>query len=170
MKKSKRKLNFWHSRNRSTPDFARKNSTLSSRNRSGQLEISFGMIFSIILIIVFLSFGFYAIKKFLDLQSSVQIEKFASDFQDDVTKMWKGSQGSEQVSYTLPTKISSICFTDGEFENLKFSSNSVISGKMIEHIDISKITKNGNYCIQNIKGKVSMTISKDYKDTLVTIK
>jgi hypothetical protein len=140
-------------------------------NRSGQLNISFGMIFSIILIIIFLAFGFYAIKKFLDLQSSVQIEKFLSDFQSDVDKMWKSVQGSQVVKYTLPTKITSVCFQEDEFENLKFVSKNVIPGKTINNIDIEKsIGNNQSLCIPNVKGKVIFTITKDYGEILVTIK
>jgi len=141
------------------------------KNRSGQVAISFGMIFSIVLIIIFLGFGFYAIKKMLDLQSTVQIEKFLSDFQSDVDKMWKSVQGSQSVTYSLPTKIISICFQDDEFENVRFNSKSLIKGTNIENIDIEAILEEDNpFCINNIKGKISFTIAKEYGETLVTIK
>ena len=140
------------------------------RGKRGQLEISFGMIFSIILIIIFLAFGFYAIKKFMDLQNSVQVEKFLSDFQNDVDKMWKSVQGSQSVTYSLPTKITSVCFQNDEFENLKFTSKSIIRGRNIENIDIEKIIESKNpFCIPNVKGKLSLTLVKDYGETLVTI-
>jgi hypothetical protein len=140
------------------------------KNHRGQLDISFGMIFSIILIIVFLAFGFYAIKKFIDLQRTIQIESFLKDFQNDVDKMWKSPQGSQKLSYTLPTKISEVCFTNNEFENLIFTSKEIIRGKMIENIDIGNITSQEDpFCIQNTKGKVSFTIAKDYGETLVRV-
>ena len=47
--------------------------------KNGQATISFGMVFSIIMIIIFISFAFYAIQKFLDLQNSAQVGKFGSD-------------------------------------------------------------------------------------------
>ena len=139
--------------------------------KRGQLDISFGMIFSIILIIIFLAFGFYAITKFLELQKSIQINAFSNNFQNDVNTMWKSSQGSQTVNYQLPTNIKSVCFySTSEFENLKFTSSQVISGKKISNIDIAKITKDESpFCIQNIKGKVSMTIVKKFGETLVTI-
>jgi len=138
--------------------------------KKGQLDISFGMIFSIILIVIFLAFGVYAIIKFLELQESIQISTFLNDFQNDVNKMWKSSQGSQSVKYTLPTKISAVCFQESEFENLKFTSERIIRGKIIENIDIAKITKDENpFCIQNVKGKVSMTIVKNFGEQLVTI-
>jgi len=138
--------------------------------KRGALELSFGMIFSIILIIVFLAFGFYAIMKFIDLQNSIQIENFLRDFQNDVDKMWKSSQGSQNLVYSLPNKISAVCFKNDEFQNLEFISKEIIKGKMIEHLDIEKITEDENpYCIQNVKGKISLTILKDYGETLVRV-
>lgn len=140
------------------------------KNKSGVLDLSFGMIFSVILIIIFLAAGFYAITKFIALQQSIQIEKFMSDFQNDVDAMWKSPQGSQQVSYILPTKITSVCFKVDEFENLQFHSTEIIGGKMIQHLDIAKITEKENpFCISNIKGKVSFTIVKNYGETLVTV-
>ncbi len=140
------------------------------RNRSGQMSLSFGMIFSIILIVIFLAFGVYAIIKFLELQESIQVSTFLNDFQNDVNKMWKNSKGGQSVKYTLPTKISAVCFQQSEFENLKFTSERIIRGKIIENIDIAKITKDENpFCVQNVNGKVSMTISKNFGEQLVTI-
>ncbi len=138
--------------------------------KGGQLNISFGMIFSIVLIIVFLAFGFYAIKKFIDLQNSIQTENFLRDLQSDVDKMWKSSQGSQEVSYPVPGKVSAVCFKDDEFQNLEFVSSTLVRGEMIENIDITKITEDENpYCVQNVKGKISLTIIKDYGETLVRI-
>jgi hypothetical protein len=141
------------------------------KNNKGQLDISFGMVFSIILIIIFLAFGVYAIIKFLDFQQTIQIDTFLNNFQNDVNTMWKSSQGSQIVTYTLPTKIKSVCFsTERESENLKFISAQIISGKNINNIDIANITKDENpFCIENVKGKVSMTIVKNFGETLVSV-
>ena len=76
------------------------------------MKLSFGMIFSIILIVIFIGFAFFAIQKFLGIQNSVQVGKFSNDFQLDVDKIWKGSQGSEEKEYFLPKKITFVCFTD----------------------------------------------------------
>ena len=140
------------------------------RSRSGQLDLSFGMIFSIILIIAFIAFGFYAITKFIDLQNTIKIESFLKNFQQDVDSMWKSSQGSQVLTYSLPTKISSVCFIDDEFQNLRFMSNEIIQGKMIENLNIANITARENpFCIGNIKGKISLTLAKDFGETLVRV-
>ncbi len=143
---------------------------MKKRTRSGQIQMSFGMIFSIILIIVFLAAGFYAIKKFIDLQDTIKVETFLRDFQQDIDNMWKSVQGSQTRVYSLPTKITSVCLVDDEFENLRFTSAQIITGKKLSNLDIAKITADEDpFCIDNIKGKVSLIIVKDYGETLVSI-
>ena len=132
--------------------------------------MSFGMIFSIILIIIFLVFGFYAIKKVIELQQTIQIETFLEDLQNDVDKMWKSVQGSQEVKYTLPTKVTAVCFEDDEFQNLRFVSKSVITGEQIDNLDIlNTIKEETSLCIPNSKGTIKMRLTKNYGETLVTI-
>src|SRR3989344_2711893 len=80
--------------------------------KRGQLNLSFGMIFSIFTIILFISVAFYAIEKFLTLQSATQAAKFASDLQNDVNNVWKSSQSSDKIEYFLPSKVKLVCFAD----------------------------------------------------------
>jgi len=141
-------------------------------NTKAQMKMSFGMIFSIILIVIFLAFAFYAIKKFLEFQDTLKIEKFFDDLQADVDNTWKGPQSSSPREYSLPKKINSVCFTDDEYENLFFESEKIIRGTNIEYIDIETITNNGRddpFCILNEKGKIQLMIKKDFGETLVTI-
>ena len=139
----------------------------------GQLKLSFGMIFSIILIIIFISFAFYAIQKFLGMQRAIQVGQFIDDLQSDVDKLWKGVQGSQEVEYTLPKKIKRICFKDDEYENMFFYPEGSFEGFNsieIKHIDIKKITKEKNpFCIENTNGKIKIIIKKDYGEELVTL-
>lgn len=136
------------------------------------MKLSFGMIFSIILIIVFIAFAFYAIQKFLELQRSAQIGLFVNDLQSDVDKMWISSGGSEKEEYILPKKIDSICFKNDEYENLVLysSKKEFMEGRKIKNIDIEEITKDENpFCIRNVDGKIKMTIKKDSGEPLVVI-
>ena len=132
--------------------------------KRGQLHLSFGVIFSIVLIIIFLAFGFYAITKFIALQRTIEVQKFLQDFQEDVNKMWKGTQGSQELTYSLPKKISSVCFEEDEFQNLEFISKEIFDGDKIENLNIEE-----RFCVENIEGKISFTIVKDYGETLVRI-
>lgn len=139
--------------------------------KKGQMQLSFGMIFTIIMIIVFLAFAFYAITKFLELQQSIQISTFLNNFQDDVNKMWKSVQGSQTVVYTLPSYVSAVCFVNGDpVGNLKFTSKQIIPEKTIDNIDVAKITKDESpFCVQTADGKLIMTIEKNFGETLVTV-
>lgn len=134
------------------------------------MKLSFGMIFSIFLIIIFIVFAVYVIQKFVVLQDSVKTEQFSENLQNDVDKMWRGSQGSQQVSYSISNKIISVCFVDDEYENLIFNSEKMLGGEMIEHLDIEKTLGGKNsLCMQNTDGKIRMTLKKDYGEALVTI-
>lgn len=159
----------------------------------GQMRLSFGMIFSIILMVAFIVVAFYAIQKFLEIQNSVQVAKFARDLQEDVDRMWKGSEGSQVHEYFLPGKIDYVCFANFnsqsrgmyddfydeidnfyyENENLFFYPPKSIGGRnseWIKNIDAEKITSSENpFCIENIKGKIELTTKKEFGEALVTI-
>ena len=166
------------------------------RGTKAQLELSFGMIVSIILIIIFISFSFYAIKKFLSLGDSTVIAKFKENLQNDVNRLWQGSQGvwSPASGYALPKAIEYVCFVDfskdakgnkkdfyiklkqvyfGGSENLVFypvGSGEGLDALTITHLDIEKITSvNNPYCIENKNGKVKLTIKKEFGENLITI-
>ncbi len=149
---------------------------MKKRGKKGELNLSFGMIFSIILIIAFIASAFYGIKKFLEFQETINIEKFKENLQLDIDNLWKSSDGSQPVEYNLPEKITAVCFKEGtEYnqENLYFESERIFSGKKINHIDILAMLDlnpgQNSVCFENTKGKVKMTLKKDFDDVLVTI-
>jgi len=134
------------------------------------MKLSFGMIFSIFLIIIFIAFAFYAIKMFVGMQKEIQIKSFARDLQADIDRAYYGDRTSQNETYVLPNKIEAVCFTNDRFNNLVFRSSELIDEKNIENIDIEKITETENpFCIDNIDGKVKLIIQKDYGENLVTI-
>ena|SRR3989338_884383 len=162
-------------------------------NKKGDMNLSFGMIFSIILIVIFISFAFYAIQKFLDIQNSAQVGKFSSDFQASVNSMWKGSEGSQSEQYFLPSKIKNVCFIDyesgkrgkyqefyGEFnqvfygdENMFFQPVGSAQGFdsiYVRNINVEAITEENNpFCIGNTNGKVNIRLKKNFGEALVTV-
>lgn len=139
-------------------------------NRGGQLKMSFGMIFSIILIIMFLSFGFYAISGFLDLQDNVKTKKFIEGFQEDVDSIWNSELGSKEVSFVLPGSVEKICFVNRD-KNLEIHEEDFFSDIRIENIDIEK-TLNGasSLCIDKANDRIALLIEKEYGENKVTIK
>jgi hypothetical protein len=140
----------------------------------GQMQLSFGTIFSIILIIIFIAFAIYGISKFLGVSKAAQVGKFESDFQSDINTMWKSTQGSQVVKYALPNKIEQVCFADGEFENMYFLPSGNYDGYTFKNIDITETIKSSTskpkkLCIETSDGEISLTIKKDYNENLVTI-
>jgi len=139
-------------------------------DKKGQMKLSFGMIFSIFLIIIFIAFAFYAITKFINLQKTIQIESFVENLQSNVNDMWNSPRGSQPETYSLPNKIEAVCFTDNVFNNLMFRSSEILEENNIEHLDIATITSGEDpYCISNINGKVKLIISKGFREDLVMI-
>ena len=163
------------------------------KKKRGQMQLSFGMIFSIILIVIFISVAVFAIMKFLDIQNSVEVGKFGNDIQEDIDRLWKGSQGSETREYSLPTKITHVCCIDYnsepkgefnliyedlrqeffEFENIFFypiGSGEGLNSKEIKNIDLTKITESENpLCITNTDGEIRILIKKNFGESLVTV-
>ena len=162
--------------------------------KKGQVELSFGMIFSIFLIIVFIAFAIYAIGKFLDIQKSAKTGQFVQNLQVDIDKMWKSSSGSQEVEYSLANSVSLACFQDFELpkkgprqdiyddlrlarsenENFLFypvGSSGGILGVEIKNINLRQMTASENpYCIENENGIIKMIISKGAGEALVKIK
>ena len=163
------------------------------RGSKAQMKMSFGMIFSIILIIIFLAFAFYVIKTLIEGQEKDLVRLFANDLKKDVESAWKGTQSSQEITYTLSKKIEYTCFVDYsseergvneefyrelrqgyyEYENLIFYPVGSVPGLdsvEIKYLNIEKITERDNpFCIENIDGKVKMTIKKNFGEEFVLI-
>jgi len=160
--------------------------------KRGQLKISFGMIFSIIMIIIFLTFGFYAIRMFLGIQEKATVGLFLDDFQGDVNSVWQSIEGSQEEEYNLPKKIEYVCFIYSDnpeagkhrdfFSDLKITlldenniafypvGSSGIESAEIKNLDIGGITQNENpFCIENEGGKIKLTLIKETGDAQVKI-
>jgi len=168
---------------------------MERRDKLGQMKLSFGMIFSIILIIIFLGFTFFAIKTLLGMNDAVAVGKFYDSLQTDTDRAWQASQGSQEETYKLPSKIKKVCFADyinsdvGSGENIDLykelrlahhinenviffplGSGGGMNSMYIEHIDIIKMTQDNNpICFDNLKGKVTLNIEKEYGSELAII-
>jgi len=166
---------------------------MKSGGTRAQMKLSFGMIFSIILIIVFICFAFYAIQKILEIQEIMKVRKFVDNLEIDIEKIWKGSQGSQEVEYILPKEIEYVCFVDcfsgksgtnknlyDELKDVCYNDENLIfypigsaeglAALEIVHIDILKITETENpFCVENNKGKVKMIVKKSFGEDLVVI-
>jgi len=157
------------------------------------MELSFGMIFSIILIIIFMGFAFWAVMKFIEPKNAIEIGLFMDDLQGEVDKAWQSvGDYQEPKTFSLPKQIEYVCFMDcesgerGGFRNYyrdlslgcggdtnlifyPYGSGETLDSQ-IEHIALSEITKSKNpNCFENVNEKVSIIIKKDRDLSPLTI-
>lgn len=142
--------------------------------------MSFGMIFAIILIILFVAFAIYGINKFIEVQRLAQISKLKSDLQYDINQMYLSTQGTQKETYYPPKGIKQACFQlnrqnpkTGKPEIMYFMPEGKYEGYMPENVNIQKTTlglPSRKLCIDVINGKISLIIKKDWNDNMgVTI-
>lgn len=133
--------------------------------------MSFGMIFSIILIIAFIGFAFFAIQKFLGIQKIAQTKQFQDDLQTDVTSAYLAAQSSRTVSYNLPSSIVQVCFSDGGNNDLKMYTQNSVQAANIDHLNLTAMipTGQGEVCFNTNNNKVTFVLKKNFNENLVTI-
>ncbi|MFH1307921.1 MAG: hypothetical protein ABIH72_03645 [archaeon] len=162
------------------------------RGKRGDMQLPFGMIFSIFLIVLFVIIAFIAINHFLELRKCTQIASYMGDLKDSVDIVWKSPSSSQEFSGYMPKDIDYLCFVDFSkastnkkdiFDELKRYDIYEASVYLyppeqacnlpyyyIPDINISKITNRLNpYCIENIDSKISFRIEKGYYERLVCI-
>ncbi len=141
---------------------------MKESDKKAQMKLSFGMIFSIILIIIFVALAFYVIYKFVGIQKNAEIGIFVDNLQGEVDKMWKSSKGSKELEHALPSKITDVCFTDTSEIYFKPAG----SGGNFDYIEIDHINDaniENEICFKNIDGKVKIVLEKNYGEVLVNV-
>jgi len=165
---------------------------MRKRGKKGLMQIPFGMIFSIILIVMFIFLAVYAVSVFLGWKKCAETGLFKQDLQERINKAWIRDIYKDTFSSSLPSKIKQVCFIDitktarGKYQAYYSEFQLYEKGNMffwpldkacegqesfeIKHIDIDKITEQDNpYCV-DVDGKVEMRIEKDYGESLVRIR
>ena len=164
-------------------------------NRAQQiLGMSFGTIFSILLIIAFIVVAVIVIKTFLNTGNCASIGVFKDNLQSEINRAWNSDSAKFNFSASLPSGIEYVCFgilnqtiTTGNIEKkvyADFKAYTVANYNFflyprkkacklgmhkLEHIDISWITSTKNpYCIAT-NGKAEMYIALDFDSALVKI-
>jgi hypothetical protein len=160
------------------------------------MGLSFNMIFSIILIIVFIVVAWIAIKIFWNPSECALLDRsqegiFKTDLQNAINDAWNSETTNSEFKITLPGKIQYVCFLN--FDSTKTGSYTEFVNDMtlfgrgnlylypskkacdgfrsltLQHINIEEITKNENpYCVEN-KNNAKLKIEKGFYDKLVKI-
>jgi hypothetical protein len=163
---------------------------MNKRGQESSVGISFGMIFSIFLIVVFVIVAFIAIRHFLDLGQTTQVGQFYKDLQEKISGAWESQAGESKFKIDLPKKIEKVCFANLTASNVNVNSleykeiekyksyganlflipGSQTGGlefKKIEHLNTTKVTLTKNpYCVYS---NSTLTIKKEFYDRLVSV-
>jgi len=135
------------------------------KQKKGQMKISFGMIFSIILIIAFLGFAFFAIQKFFSFQGSVTKAKFYENLNQDVAKVYTSTKSTLPVNYIVPRGTSQVCFKVDPVYNVYIYTDKPTPGEFVKNLNITR-----DFCVRAEKQKVNFTLEKNYSESLVRVK
>ncbi len=152
-------------------------------NKRGQFNISFSMIFSIIIIIAIVGVAFYVISGFLSTSKCAEIGLFYDDLKTYMEKAWQSTIHQDTFTSTLPEGIESVCFgniaqaQDEKIKKAFINSNgnvflyppqkacdSSLSAIKLEHVQL-----NNFFCKSVDNNKIQIKTSKDKFDALVTI-
>lgn len=166
---------------------------LNTKKAEGVFGMSFGMIFSIILIVFFFAAAFLGIRTFLNWQKCAQIGMFFDDIQNRVDEAWNSPSASYRFNATLPTSIKNVCLINitgntvnanniekAIFNYLKTGyldptknfylyapeANLCMNWKNLKHI--SYANKNPQ-CFSVINGLVSIKIERKFEDTFPSL-
>lgn len=159
------------------------------KRKKGQIQISFGMIFSIIIIIATVAIGAYVIMHFMSLSKCTKISLFYKSLQDETTKAWEGDMTQRVVNINLPSGIDEVCIGnltlgstkeyETEYEELKrfrlmdrnlflYPLGTSCGGNpAIYKLDYVQSVQ--LFCSELKSGIVSIKLSKDVSDSYVKL-
>ncbi len=155
--------------------------------KRAQIQISFGMIFSIIIVIATVAVGFYVINYFLNLKSCTQIGLFWDSLNNEVNKAWNSDMTQTVFNGALPSGIKQVCFGNftqtyaaddsEEYQALKrygtAGRNAYLypPGKAcdVAFYNLKHTVTSEFFCVSVVSGKMSVKLSKTAFDPLVKL-
>ena len=107
------------------------------------------------------------------MNNLIKVKNFEKKLQENIDTIWKDS-GSNEFTYYLPNKIKQVCFIEDDLENMYFEPIGEYDGFKLKNVDIEasisqSISIPKKLCIDNVNGKLSLILKRDYGQTLVTI-
>jgi len=157
--------------------------------RKGQIQLSFGMIFSIIVIIATIAVAFYVIGKFVVFSRCVDAGSFYTDLNDEVDKAWKSPLTQDVFTGNVPKGVESVCFGNiesadkvvykNEYQGLKLYKNQKANvfiypstkacGNTLIYYNIEHAFISEFFCVSIVNRELSVKINKGFDDSLVTL-
>lgn len=158
-------------------------------HKKGQIELSFGMIFSVIIIIATVVVAFYMISKFMSITPCTKAGLFYDSLRKEVDNAWQGTITQSTFKGDVPSDVSKVCFgnttqkyseDDSEaYEYAKMRSaggNNVFFYPGLKTCDIKfsfykleHATTDSFFCVAVKSEKMSVRISKGSSDVLVKL-
>lgn len=158
-------------------------------NKKGQLQLSFGMIFSIIIIIATVAIALYVIIHFINLSKCTQISMFYSGLKEDVDKAWASPVSSEIYTGSLPSGIDYVCFGNLSLPharvNQEIFDDIQLHGKRDANVflyplnmgcsnafpsyTLKHMSTNEFFCVPVRDGEMKVKLTKDVTDSSVKI-
>ena len=159
------------------------------RKRRAQLQLSFGMMFSIIIIIATVGVSIYFITKIINAQDCTKLQLLKDDLQNSIDKMWRSPFGQEDFKSSISSGITKVCigipptiiggtyakvleeievYVD-EGENLFFYPPKNACKANFASAKLNHLKDSNFQCFDVVKGQVSFKIIKKDLDPLVTI-
>ena len=154
--------------------------------KRGQFEISFGVIFSIIIIIAIIGVSAYVLVGLLDTGKCASIGLFYDEIKDETDRAWKSSSYSNVLDFKIEDEIEFVCFGnldqeyDSSFEEqyksffryksqdnnlflypLEKACDGSLASTKIEHYETREF-----FCVANENEIVSIKLSKGSFDAL----
>jgi len=166
---------------------------VKGESKRGQFEISFGMIFSIIIIIATVGVAFYVITQFLSVNECAGIGSFYDDFQKQATNAWESTISKGVYTGNIPTSIEYVCFVNpgkvytggkyrAQYDALKdtIQTFGVDENRNVflypgqgcagmEYYSMDHINVSDFFCSAVSDGKVKINFNKDVSDALVKL-
>lgn len=158
--------------------------------KAGQFQISFGVIFSILIIVATLAVAGYIIVKFLNTGRNAECKLFVTDLQNKINEAWSSDGASSYVfAETVPAGTQKICFgylnqtalsiADGIIKqnitnyatmqsNMYFYPRNSCGGSNF-YYTLKHINTNNFFCTNIISGKSNIVITKGTFDALVKL-
>ncbi len=153
-------------------------------DKRGGIDLSFGMIFTIIVVIAIIGAAIYVIMFFLGLQECTEEGLFYSDLQSEVDTLWRSDFGTDTFEAVVPPDVTTVCVGDlnspgsgEEYDKLYIYRNSGSNVFLYPtdvacnagHTRIEHVQNEPFECYPVTNRRVRLGLSKGPTDALVSI-
>ena len=145
--------------------------------KRGQLELSFGVLFSVILIIVVIGAAIYFINVFVNTSDCATVQVFQKEVQDSIDSAWRAAKVEQTMHVRAPRGVSELCIGDsasavGYASERTALDNYLVQGTGLYLLPVSAACEGGQagkhlthasgafFCVRAVKGMFTYHLSK----------